>query len=125
MDYRTIHTLEREEFVIFYVDLSNATEEEFCKKILEMEEKGMASTVPFGIINRTNQLFITPKMRQTSSKIGANLKKNNLFVGISIYGGFNSFVTVVAKFAFSEMNFGKTLKECVGILEVLYEKKMK
>ena len=123
MGSRMIHTLQQKGYVIFIVDLSNASEELFCHTISKIEKKAMESTVPFAIINKTNQLFINAKMRQVSSKIGANLKTNELFIGICIYGSFSSFVTIVVKFAFSEMNFGRNLKECVQILKTRFNSK--
>lgn len=124
MSYRPIHTIHKNGYDIFITDLSEASEEEVCNTFDKVKEKGVESKIPFGVINKTDRLMATPKMRQKGASVSKRLTETGNLIGMSIYG-FNSFLTYVAKMAFREIQFGSTEEECIEILNRLYKKKKK
>lgn len=124
MKHREIKILHQNGYDLFITDLSSGNEEEVCNTFIKVGELCLKSDVPYGIIHQSNKLMATPKMRQTASRISKELQETNMLIGIAIHG-YNTFLTLVAKLAFSEVKFGNNEKDCIQILDTLFEKNHK
>ena len=116
MDARRVNMIEQVGYVVFFVDLTDANEEEVCTTFEELFRAAFSTESFFAIINQTNQLKITPNMRIRMSWLSSKLSDTGRLIGISIFGQ-DRFLSYIIKRAYSEITFGVNLEDCLEIIK--------